>query len=124
MASSYTLSALRHQLDARAVQLHQEIAASKARVVTDPAEPAEQGDRREQAEAQARDVVADGEMERDRAELRDIIATCQRIDLGLYGTCIDCDQSIPAQRLQVQPASLRCLACQGKLEHRSQGAHG
>jgi DnaK suppressor protein len=35
---------------------------------------------------------------------------------GTYGICIDCGGEIPFERLQAQPAALRCIACQNAYE--------
>jgi DnaK suppressor protein len=59
----------------------------------------------------------DAEERRDLEELRQVEAAIGRIDSGLYGRCVDCDESIDALRLQVQPAALRCVACQASMEH-------
>jgi DnaK suppressor protein len=36
----------------------------------------------------------------------------RRIDRGEYGRCSQCDQPIPAKRLQVQPWARHCVGCQ------------
>ncbi|MDG4811674.1 TraR/DksA family transcriptional regulator [Hydrogenovibrio sp. 3SP14C1] len=39
-----------------------------------------------------------------------------------YRECEDCGESIPQQRLQLNPTTLRCVDCQTKSERR--GKHG
>ena len=76
----------------------------------------EVGDAKDAADAAAQAVVADAEMERDLAELRDIDLACQRIAEGSYGSCLECGNAIDAARLLVQPQTRRCLACQSRVE--------
>ena len=50
--------------------------------------------------------------------IREIRAALTRMDDGSYGICGDCGTDIPLARLQVQPAALRCIACQERYEAR------
>ncbi len=50
------------------------------------------------------------EEERRIAEARQALAD------GSYGTCRDCGQPIPAERLEAAPEAVRCLDCQRHLE--------
>jgi RNA polymerase-binding transcription factor DksA len=36
----------------------------------------------------------------------------ERVKLGTFGKCIDCDGNIPIPRLEVIPYAPRCLSCQ------------
>lgn len=56
--------------------------------------------------------VANAEVARDAAELRDIVTTEARMAAGTYGTCIDCGVPIPFERLAAYPTAKRCLRCQ------------
>ena len=65
------------------------------------------------------DLVADvdnAEVTRDLSELRELEAALTRIADGGYGACADCGADIPLARLRVQPAALRCVACQERHE--------
>jgi len=55
--------------------------------------------------------------ERETAELGHIAEALKRLDLGTYGSCIDCGGLIAAERLRATPQAARCLACQEKAEH-------
>ena len=55
--------------------------------------------------------VANAEVARDAAELRDIVAAEARIAAGTYGTCTDCGAPIPFARLAAYPTAKRCLRC-------------
>ena len=37
----------------------------------------------------------------------------ERVREGQYGVCEDCTRPIPSERLRFQPASTRCVECQG-----------
>lgn len=43
-------------------------------------------------------------------------AAISQIKLGIYGVCADCEDSIEAERLQQDPASQRCSACDKKTQ--------
>lgn len=45
------------------------------------------------------------------ARLADTLAAIGRIDDGTYGICVDCRDVIPAERLEVRPATDRCVTC-------------
>ena len=58
-------------------------------------------------------------MEQDlQASLDEVDAALQRLVAGTYGTCVDCGQPIPDQRLTALPASARCIECQSTAERR------
>ncbi len=38
----------------------------------------------------------------------------QRLAEGAYGTCEDCGEEIPTERLKFRPEATRCVACQGR----------
>ena len=49
-----------------------------------------------------------------RKQRSDVLAALHRIDLGTYGTCVDCGAMVPEGRLEARPEAARCLTCQGK----------
>jgi DnaK suppressor protein len=53
-----------------------------------------------------------------RRQRSDVLAALHRIDLGTYGTCVDCGAMVPEGRLEAKPEAARCVACQGKLDRR------
>ena len=59
--------------------------------------------------------VGEAEVTRDLEELRMLERALKRVSEGTYGQCVDCGGEIPFERLRVQHAAERCLACQ---EHR------
>jgi len=54
--------------------------------------------------------------ERETAELCEIAAALERLDLGTYGQCTDCGSPIPTLRLQALPEASRCITCQERAE--------
>jgi DnaK suppressor protein len=60
-------------------------------------------------------LIADldqADLGRDLSELRAIEAARTRLSDGSYGTCADCGGEIDYERLNANPAALRCIACQ------------
>jgi DnaK suppressor protein len=52
-----------------------------------------------------------------RAEiLRNVHAALDRLRQGTYGVCCDCDEDIPARRLEAVPWAERCARCQEAFE--------
>jgi DnaK suppressor protein len=49
-------------------------------------------------------------------------AAIDRVDDGTYGVCVDCAELIAPRRLQLFPASARCVSCQSVLEVEENGA--
>jgi DnaK suppressor protein len=56
------------------------------------------------------------ETNRDVTELRALEAARQRLAEGSYGECADCGGEIGFERLQVNPAAVRCIRCQTAYE--------
>jgi DnaK suppressor protein len=51
-----------------------------------------------------------------RRQRSDVLAALHRIDMGTYGTCVDCAGPVAEGRLEAKPEAARCVACQGKLD--------
>jgi DnaK suppressor protein len=51
-------------------------------------------------------------LERESKNLAQIGAALQRIALGEFGICLECDEPISAKRLAVVPWAAYCLQCQ------------
>jgi DnaK suppressor protein len=43
-----------------------------------------------------------------------VLDALRRIELGTYGTCVDCGAGVPEGRLEAKPAASRCVSCQAK----------
>jgi DnaK suppressor protein len=51
-----------------------------------------------------------------RRQRSDVLDALHRIDLGTYGTCLDCGAVVPEGRLEAKPEAARCVSCQGRLD--------
>ena len=49
---------------------------------------------------------------RESAFLRETRAALRRIDRGVFGICLDCEDEIDLKRLAAIPWAARCIACQ------------
>jgi DnaK suppressor protein len=72
--------------------------------------------------AQERDMAM-GNLERGSARLSEVRAALQRIQLGTFGICADCEEEISMKRLVAVPWTTSCLACREASE-RSQISAG
>ncbi len=52
-------------------------------------------------------------LEREQAQVDDALRARER---GTYGTCQECGQPIPAERLAARPEATLCVECQRRLE--------
>ena len=50
-------------------------------------------------------------LERAQQQLADLDDALERVATGTYGICEHCGAPIPAERLEAQPATRRCVAC-------------
>ena len=57
-------------------------------------------------------------MENEEDALAQIDAALERIEDGVYGSCIECEGRIPKTRLNAIPYTPYCVKCAGKLETR------
>lgn len=44
----------------------------------------------------------------------EVLEALKRIELGTYGTCVDCGGGVPEGRLEARPEAARCVKCQAK----------
>jgi DnaK suppressor protein len=59
-----------------------------------------------------------GLLEHDGATLEQIEAALERIEVGVYGVCVECEAKIPKARLQVLPHTAYCVKCADKVTSR------
>lgn len=52
-------------------------------------------------------------------QIRDYEEALERVYLGQYGICMECEEPIPADRLEAKPECLHCVECQTKIEKAS-----
>lgn len=55
--------------------------------------------------------MAIANLERGSARLREVRDALQRIRLGTFGTCVDCEEEISPKRLDAVPWTPSCFAC-------------
>jgi len=48
--------------------------------------------------------------------IKSIDAALNNMQIGMYGLCADCEEAIEIQRLNIDPATQRCSACQNRYE--------
>jgi DnaK suppressor protein len=58
---------------------------------------------------------------RESAFLRDTRAALRRLDRGIFGICLDCEEDISLKRLNAVPWAARCLACQESADREGPG---
>jgi RNA polymerase-binding protein DksA len=112
------LQELRQRLDAREVELQNEVreADAESRETPEAPGPHEPGDAADAGDQRFRTGMAHVDKQRDQEELIAIDAARARMEAGTYGVCIECGGEIPFERLQAQPTALRCVACQSQYE--------
>jgi RNA polymerase-binding transcription factor DksA len=112
------LQRLRARLEAREAQLREEVRRVEAESADTPGSAAHGHveDIGERGEERIRGAMRHAEKERDIEELRAIGAAKERMVQGSYGLCVDCAAAIPLNRLEVQPAAMRCVPCQERFE--------
>lgn len=54
--------------------------------------------------------------ETQRARVRDIDAALERIEQGVYGFCVRCEEEISPRRMEVRPFSRYCIDCKTEVE--------
>lgn len=73
------------------------------------------------------DLVSDlnlAEVTRDVHEVRNVDTALQRLAQGYYGICVSCGDRIDAERLEANPAAVRCLECQQDAEDHARQSGG
>jgi RNA polymerase-binding transcription factor DksA len=49
-----------------------------------------------------------------RTQRAEVLDALRRIEIGAYGTCVDCAAGVPEGRLEARPEAARCVSCQGE----------
>jgi DnaK suppressor protein len=103
------LEEIRVELDRSITVLHDEGDQQPGDYPQDPADAGANLSESERSEA----VLAVARRQRSA-----VLDALHRIDLGTYGTCLDCGAPVPDGRLEAKPEAARCVACQGKRDRR------
>ncbi|AEI66450.1 TraR/DksA family transcriptional regulator [Corallococcus macrosporus] len=62
----------------------------------------------ENAQSELADYTLSSLMESQRREIMLIDAALRRMDMGVFGECVDCGFEIPIERLEALPFAIRC----------------
>jgi DnaK suppressor protein len=49
-----------------------------------------------------------------RLQRSEVCDALRRIEVGIYGICVDCGAGVPEGRLEAKPQAARCVKCQAK----------
>ena len=128
--SKSKISGYRDTLEKKADEVRRSMSAQKAAQVVARLDcPSDEGDLSQQHHEEwiflNRNTI-------DMKLLREINDALHRINAGLYGTCLECEEPISPKRLNAVPWARFCVACQesvaeriaqGELEEQYQGVH-
>jgi len=78
----------------------------------------------ENAQAELADYTLSSLMEAQRREVMLIDAALRRMDVGVFGECVDCGYDIPLDRLEALPFAIRCEEDATRRELETRGGHG
>jgi DnaK suppressor protein len=77
----------------------------------------------ENAQAELADYTLSSLMEAQRREIMLIDAALRRMDVGVFGECVDCGYEIPLDRLEALPFAIRCEEDATRHELETRGGH-
>jgi DnaK suppressor protein len=80
------------------------------RLLDYPQDPADAGANLSESE-RSEAILAVAKMQRS-----EVLNALRRIELGTYGTCVDCGGGVPEGRLEAKPEAARCVTCQAKTD--------
>jgi DnaK suppressor protein len=108
---SLDLVAIRATLEAERASLEAEL-ETLTQVTRDPAATIGFGKRVGEGTSEAIGRIERvGQAEALSTKLADVRRALQKFDEGTYGICDRCGTSIPDERLQARPSSVRCVGC-------------
>ena len=93
----------RHDIQETARAAHRELRALKSQE-RDP-------EFEENAQAELADFTLYSLLENQRREVVLIDAAIDRMEQGIFGTCAECGDNIPIERLEALPFAIRCEEC-------------
>lgn len=101
------LEEIRSELD-RSISVLKGEQPEEERVLDYPQDPADAGANLSESE-RTEAVLALAKAQRSQ-----VLDALRRIELGTYGTCVDCGGGVPEGRLEAKPQAARCVTCQAK----------
>ena len=97
---------LKSELEQRLAELESRLASIKKDV-----SQAHSVDSAEQAQERENDEVVDAIGNETAQSIRVIQSALERIEQGVYGSCIDCGEEIDESRLRAVPEATSCVDC-------------
>lgn len=110
--SPQELQEIRRELNARKIELEQDMVQSYSEKFSDD-QVQDPGD---QALTSTMESLRSSIQDTRIDELNRIVKALKMIDEGIYGICVDCELPISERRLKMYPDATRCLACQEAFE--------
>jgi DnaK suppressor protein len=101
------LEEIRSELD-RSISVLKGEQPQDERILDYPQDPADAGANLSESE-RTEAILAVAKMQRS-----EVLNALRRIELGTYGTCVDCGAPVPEGRLEAKPEAARCVTCQAK----------
>ena len=101
------LEEIRSELD-RSISVLNGEQPQDERLLDYPQDPADAGANLSESE-RSEAILAVAKMQRSQ-----VLDALRRIELGTYGTCVDCGAGVPEVRLEAKPEAARCVTCQAK----------
>ena len=101
------LEEIRSELD-RSISVLMGEQPQDERILEYPQDPADAGANLSESE-RTEAILAVAKMQRSA-----VLNALRRIELGTYGTCVDCGAAVPEGRLEAKPEAARCVTCQAK----------
>jgi DnaK suppressor protein len=101
------LEEIRSELD-RSISVLKGEQPQDERILDYPQDPADAGANLSESE-RTEAILAVAKMQRSA-----VLNALHRIELGTYGTCVDCAAPVPEGRLEAKPEAARCVTCQAK----------
>jgi DnaK suppressor protein len=101
------LEEIRSELD-RSISVLKGEQPQDERILDYPQDPADAGANLSESE-RIEAILAVAKMQRS-----EVLNALRRIELGTYGTCVDCGAPVPEGRLEAKPEAARCVTCQAK----------
>ncbi len=116
--SASEIAGAREQLTAAREALRAQKTRMAAEPIDEAAERAGMGgaDRGDEAAAVLNADMRLASAERTNRKLEAVEEALARIREGTYGICLDCDEPIAPARLHAEPAAVRCIQCQARVE--------
>jgi len=117
MKNGLKLSTYRNTLEKKAEEVRRSMSAQKAAQVVARLDcPSDEGDLSQQHHEEwiflNRNTI-------DMKLLREISDALQRIETGIYGVCLECEEPISVKRLEAVPWARYCVTCQENIATRA-----